>query len=72
MERSGIGHVTIHELRHTAAAHRLAAGIPIEKVAQTRGHSHVSVTYRTYGRDLPEHMQDAVDVLNFATVISVQ
>ncbi len=72
IERSGIGHVTIHELRHTAAVHMLAAGIPIEKVAQTLGHSNVSVTYRIYGRYLPEHMQDAVDVLNFAAAKSVQ
>lgn len=68
VERSGIGHVRIHDLRHTAAVTMLSAGIPIEKVAQVLGHSNISVTYSTYGRYLPEHMQDAVNVLDFATI----
>ena len=65
VERSGIGHVRIHDLRHTAAVTMLANGVPIEKVAQVLGHSNVSVTYRVYGRFMPEHMQDAVNVLDF-------
>ena len=68
--RAKIGHVTIHELRHTAAVHMLGAGLPIEKVAQVLGHSNVSVTYRTYARYLPSQMQDAVDVLDFMNVKS--
>lgn len=65
VERAKLGHVTIHELRHTAAVHMLGAGIPIEKVAQVLGHSNVSVTYRVYGRFLPNQMSDAVDALDF-------
>lgn len=68
VERAGLKDVTIHSLRHTAAVTMLAAGVPIEKVAQVLGHSNVSVTYRVYGRYMPEHMQDAVDVLDFATI----
>jgi len=68
VERSGIGHVRIHDLRHTAAVTMLSAGIPIEKVAQVLGHSNVSMTYKVYGRYLPEHMQDAVDVLDFGSM----
>jgi integrase len=64
VRRSGIGHVRIHDLRHTAAVWMLSEGVPIEKVAQVLGHSNIAVTYRTYGRYLPEHMQDAVDVLD--------
>lgn len=63
--RSGIGHVRIHDLRHTAAVTMLAAGHPIEMVAQVLGHSNVSMTYKVYGRYLPESMAPAVDVLNF-------
>jgi len=63
--RSGIGHVRIHDLRHTAAVTMLASGIPIEKVSQVLGHSNIAVTYSTYARYLPEHMQDAVNVLDF-------
>ena len=43
----------------------LASGIPIEKVSQVLGHSNIAVTYSTYARYLPEHMQDAVNVLDF-------
>ena len=63
--RSGIGHVRIHDLRHTAAVTMLASGIPIEKVSQVLGHSNIAVTYSTYARYLPEHMQDAVNLLDF-------
>ncbi|WHZ33457.1 site-specific integrase [Sagittula sp. MA-2] len=66
--RSGIGHVRIHDLRHTAAVWMLSEGVPIEKVAQVLGHSNISVTYSTYGRYLPEHMQDAVNVLDFTSL----
>ena len=65
VDRSGIGHVRIHDLRHTAAVTMLAAGHPIELVAQILGHSNVSMTYKVYGRYLPESMSPAVDVLNF-------
>lgn len=63
--RSGIGHVTIHEIRHTAAVTMIAAGIPIEKVAQYLGHSNPQVTYRVYARFLPQHLEDAAEVLDF-------
>ncbi|KIC39394.1 integrase [Leisingera sp. ANG-M7] len=65
IERSKIGHVTIHELRHTAAVHLLGAGIPIEKVSQYLGHSNVQITFKTYARFLPDQMQDAAEVLDF-------
>lgn len=68
VERAGIGHLRIHDLRHTAAVTMLSQGVPIEKVAQVLGHSNIAVTYSTYGRYLPEHMQDAVNVLDFMSL----
>lgn len=65
VERACIGHLRIHDLRHTAAVHMLAAGHPIEKVSQVLGHSNTSITFKTYARYRPEHMSDAVDVLDF-------
>ena len=44
IERSGIGHLTIHEIRHTEAVHLLGAGIPLEKVSQYLGHSNTQIT----------------------------
>ncbi|WP_232617720.1 tyrosine-type recombinase/integrase [Pseudooceanicola antarcticus] len=67
-ERSGIGHVRMRDLRHSTAVMLLSAGIPIEKVAQVLGHSNISVTYSAYGRYLPEHLQDAVIVLDFPSI----
>lgn len=68
VERSKIGHVRIHDLRHTAAVTMLSEGVPLEKVSQVLGHSNTAVTFSTYARFLPQHMQDAVDVLDFASL----
>lgn len=68
VQRAKIGHVRIHDLRHTAAVTMLSNGIPLEKVSQVLGHSNTSVTFSTYGRYLPEHMQDAVNVLDFMSL----
>lgn len=65
VERSGIGHTRLHDLRHTAAVTMLSQGLPLEKVAQMLGHSNVATTFRVYGRYLPEHMNDAADLLDF-------
>ena len=46
----------------------LSNGIPLEKVSQVLGHSNTSVTFSTYGCYLPEHMQDAVNVLDFMSL----
>lgn len=65
VERADLGRVTIHKLRHTAAVTMIQAGVPLLKVSQMLGHSSVGITESTYARFLPEHMQDAADVLNF-------
>jgi hypothetical protein len=53
------------DLRHTAAVTMLASGVALEKVSQVSGHSNTAVTFSTLGPYLPEHMQDAVNVLVF-------
>ncbi len=68
VENSKIGHVRIHDLRHTAAVTMLSAGVPLEKVSQVLGHSNTAITFSTYARYLPQHMQDAVDVLDFGSL----
>lgn len=69
LARAKLPGVRIHDFRHTAAVTMLGEGIPIEKVAQVLGHSNLATTYRVYGRFLPGHMQDAVNVLNFASQV---
>ena len=68
IKRSGIGHVTIHELRHTAAVTMLSGGVALEMVAQMLGHSNTAITFKTYARYMPEHMQNAADVLDFTSL----
>lgn len=65
IERAGIGHVRIHDLRHTAAVTMLSEGVDLPMVSQMLGHSNTAITYRTYARYLPQHMQSAADVLDF-------
>lgn len=71
VKRSGIGHVRIHDIRHTAAVTMLGEGMPIEKVAQMLGHSNTATTFKVYGRYIPSQMQDAADILDFTKRLSV-
>jgi len=66
LDRSGLGSMSIHQIRHSVAVRMLAAGQPIEKVSQYLGHSNVQITYQTYARFMPEHLQDAADILDLS------
>lgn len=71
-ERAGIEGATLHTLRHSAAVHMIAAGVPIEKVGQYLGHSNVAVTYSVYARYAPDHLRDASEVLEFTRLKSAK
>jgi integrase len=60
--------ISPHTLRHTAAVHLVAAGVPMQKVAQYLGHSNTSVTERVYGRYAPDHMREEAAILDFTKV----
>lgn len=66
--RTTLENVTLHTIRHSAAVHMVASGIPIEKVGQFLGHSNVAITYQTYARYAPDHLSDAADVLDFSPI----
>lgn len=59
--------VSPHTLRHTAAVHLVAAGVPMQKVAQYLGHSNTAVTERVYGRFAPDHLRAEAAILDFAS-----
>ncbi|MEV6070035.1 tyrosine-type recombinase/integrase [Nocardia sp. NPDC052001] len=44
--RHQIGHVRLHDLRHTYASRLLEAGIPIEEVSRLLGHASITTTQR--------------------------
>ncbi|MCH7936638.1 MAG: site-specific integrase [Proteobacteria bacterium] len=63
VEKSGIPHCTIHDLRHTAAVWMAGEGVQMSKISQYLGHSNTSVTERIYARYQPDHLRDAADAL---------
>jgi integrase len=62
---AGIKGVTPHVLRHTAAVHLVANGVPMQKVSQYLGHSSIAVTERVYGRFAPDHLKAEAEILDF-------
>jgi len=54
LERAGLPHVRLHDLRHTAATIMLAAsGYDIREVAEYLGHSSPSITLNIYAHVMP-------------------
>ena len=64
---AGLGDVSPHVLRHTAAVHMVAAGCAMDRVSQYLGHSSVFVTASIYGRFAPEHLVEESKVVDFIT-----
>jgi integrase len=62
---AGLAGVSPHGLRHTAAVHMAAGGVPMSQVAQYLGHSNTSVTEKTYARYAPDHLRAAGEILDF-------
>ena len=62
--------MTHHTIRHSAAVHMVAAGVPMEKVAQYLGHSNAAIAYSTYARYAPDHLADAAGILDFGQIES--
>lgn len=66
VEAAGLKDVSPHVLRHTAAVHMAAAGVPMSRISQMLGHSNEAITSRVYARFAPEHLRDAAEVLDFS------
>jgi integrase len=48
LEKAGLRHIRIHDLRHTYATSLLQAGAPITYVSAQLGHRDASITLRAY------------------------
>jgi integrase len=60
---AGLGWVTPHALRHTAAVWMAEAGVPMAEIAQVMGHTSEKITFRVYARFSPTYLRRAVGAL---------
>lgn len=65
-KRAGLGHWSIHELRHSCASLLLAMGVPLEVVSDTLGHTAIRVTMDVYGHLLAPARMQAAEAMNRA------
>ena len=70
--RARLENVTLHTIRNSSAVAMVSNGVPLEKVAQYLAHSNVAITYQTYARFAPGHLQDAAEILDFTQVRKVR
>ncbi len=61
---AGLGHLRIHDLRHTAATLMLRAGVNPKVVSERLGHATVSITLDTYSHVLPDMQREAAAALD--------
>lgn len=64
-KRAGLGHVSPHDLRRSAAIHMAEDGVPISEISQYLGHSNEKITYQAYARFQPDHLRKAASALEF-------
>jgi integrase len=65
-KRGGLGHWSIHELRHSYASLVLAMGVPLEVVCDTLGHASIRVTMDVYGHLLAPSRMHAAEAMRRA------
>ena len=64
LEKAGLRHFRIHDLRHTYVTLLLQAGAPITYVSAQLGHRDASITLRVYAHYLPSAPHREVDRLD--------
>ncbi len=61
--RAGVGRRRFHASRHTAATLMLNAGVPLEVVSKTLGHTGLAITADVYAKVRPELQRKAADAM---------
>ncbi len=57
--RAGLGHITLHALRHTHITNLLREGVHPKIASERAGHSSISVTLDIYSHAVPGLQEDA-------------
>ena len=60
---SGVPEISFHKLRHTAATHMAAAGVPLNIVKDQLGHSQIGLTANIYSHAVPAAQRQASETL---------
>lgn len=60
----GIGHHTVHDIRHTTASLLLAKGAPLPYVSKLLGHSSPKITLDVYSHYMPSENKGLVNMLD--------
>ena len=60
-DRAGMPHVSLHSLRHTAAALALASGANVKLVSTRLGHAKTAITVDTYAYALQHQDREAAE-----------
>jgi len=53
VRKAGLGHLRLHDLRHSYASLMLAAGVNVKAISQSMGHANIGITLDTYAHLLP-------------------
>jgi len=53
VRKAGLGHLRLHDLRHSYASIMLAAGVNLKAISQSMGHANIGITLDIYGHLLP-------------------
>lgn len=64
LQKAGLEHIRIHDLRHTAASLMLAQGVSPKMVSEILGHSRVGITFDTYVHIYDAMRQEAADMMD--------
>jgi len=51
--KAGLGHLRLHDLRHTYTSIMIAAGVNVKAISQSLGHANIGITLDTYAHLLP-------------------
>jgi integrase len=62
-KEAGLGHWSIHELRHSCASLLVAMEVPLEAVAEQLGHASIRVTKDVYGHLMPRSRARAAEAM---------